>query len=85
MRNGTSRQVTLLMVVDSISPGFTTSMPAICISSMLVLVFKCRFAANCSHLRQINALPEKACVETSPPATKFHARHFFEARLKRSL
>jgi len=35
MRNGTSRQVTLLIVVDSVSLGFTTWMPTICISSML--------------------------------------------------
>ena len=60
MRNGTSRQVTLLMVVDSISPGFATSIPTICISSMLVLVFKCRFAANCSQLRQVKRAARKS-------------------------
>jgi hypothetical protein len=36
MRNGTSRHVTLLIVVDSISLGFAIWMPTICISSMLV-------------------------------------------------
>jgi hypothetical protein len=43
MRNGTNRQVTLLIVVDSISLGFTTWTPTICIRSLLLLVRKFRF------------------------------------------
>ena len=83
MRNGTSRQVTLLIVVDSISLGFTAWMPTICIPSMLVLVRKCQFDVNIAltRLQMLVALQTGLCLGSSIDAARRAWFHFSRLEL----